>query len=57
VQRLVAGANSWNAGTRFGTALKEIAETATVDEHTYVIIATDGKVSLQMTNLLLLKNT
>ncbi|HLN64511.1 MAG TPA: VWA domain-containing protein [Symbiobacteriaceae bacterium] len=47
VQRLVAGANSWNAGTRFGTALKEIAETATVDEHTYVIIATDGKVSLQ----------
>jgi uncharacterized protein with von Willebrand factor type A (vWA) domain len=47
VQRLVAGANSWNAGTRFGTALKEIAETAVVDEYTYVIIATDGKVSLQ----------
>jgi hypothetical protein len=47
VARLVAGANSWNAGTRFGTALEHIATLATVDENTYVIIATDGKVSLQ----------
>lgn len=47
VARLVAGANSWNAGTRFGTALEEIATMANVDENTYVIIATDGKVSLQ----------
>jgi uncharacterized protein with von Willebrand factor type A (vWA) domain len=47
VQRLVAGANSRNAGTRFGTALEEIAQSALVDENTYVIIATDGKVSLQ----------
>ncbi|HYG59392.1 MAG TPA: VWA domain-containing protein [Symbiobacteriaceae bacterium] len=47
VQRLVAGARSWNAGTRFGSALEEIAESALVDEYTYVIIATDGKVSLQ----------
>ncbi|HWI65829.1 MAG TPA: VWA domain-containing protein [Symbiobacteriaceae bacterium] len=47
VQRLVAGAKSWNAGTRFGSALEEIAGEALVDENTYVIIATDGKVSLQ----------
>ncbi len=47
VHRLVAGARSWNAGTRFGSALEEIAQHASVDEHTYVIIATDGKVSLQ----------
>lgn len=47
VNRLVAGAKSWNAGTRFGSALKEIAAEALVDENTYVIIATDGKVSLQ----------
>lgn len=47
VQRLMSGATSWNAGTRFGTALEEIARAATLDEHTYVIIATDGKVSLQ----------
>lgn len=46
VQRLIAGAKSWNAGTRFGTALEDIAGTAAVDENTYVIIATDGKVSL-----------
>lgn len=46
VQRLIAGAKSWNAGTRFGTALEEIAADATVDEYTYVVIATDGKVSL-----------
>lgn len=47
VRRLVAGAKSWNAGTRFGSALEEIAEHAFVDEHTHVIIATDGKVSLK----------
>lgn len=47
VQRLMAGAKSWNAGTRFGSALGEIAEHAHVDENTYVIIATDGKVALQ----------
>ena len=47
VQRMVAGAKSWNAGTRFGSALEEIAQSALVDEYTYVIIATDGKVSLQ----------
>lgn len=47
VQRLIQGAKSWNAGTRFGSALEEIAETAQVDENTYVLIATDGKVSLQ----------
>lgn len=47
VQRLVNGAKSWNAGTRFGSALEEIAKHAVIDEHTYVIIATDGKVSLQ----------
>lgn len=46
VRRLVAGAKSWNAGTRFGSALKEIADLAHVDEYTQVIIATDGKVSL-----------
>lgn len=45
--RLVEGAKSWNAGTRFGSALQEIADHAQVDENTYVIIATDGKVSLQ----------
>lgn len=49
VQRLVAGAKSWNAGTRFGSALAEIAAETHVDENTYVIIATDGKVSLQGT--------
>ncbi|MFZ5827443.1 MAG: VWA domain-containing protein [Bacillota bacterium] len=47
VQRLIQGAKSWNAGTRFGSALEEIADTASVDENTYVLIATDGKVSLQ----------
>lgn len=47
VKRLVSGANSWNAGTRFGSSLEEIAKTAFVDEYTYVIIATDGKVSLR----------
>lgn len=47
VKRLVSGAKSWNAGTRFGSALEEIAREARVDENTYVIIATDGKVSLQ----------
>lgn len=47
VRRMVAGAKSWNAGTRFGSALSEIADLALVDEYTYVIIATDGKVSLQ----------
>ncbi|MGE5675696.1 MAG: VWA domain-containing protein [Mycobacterium leprae] len=46
-RRLVAGAHSWNAGTRFGSALEEIAKTAMVDENTYVVIATDGKVSLK----------
>lgn len=47
VKRLIQGAKSWNAGTRFGSALEEIAQTAYVDENTYVLIATDGKVSLQ----------
>ncbi len=47
VGRLVTGAKSWNAGTRFGSSLEEIARTAFVDEFTYVIIATDGKVSLR----------
>ncbi len=47
VQRLVGAAKSWNAGTRFGSALEEISQHAFVDENTYVIIATDGKVSLQ----------
>lgn len=47
VERLVSGAKSWNAGTRFGSALEEISKSAYVDENTYVIIATDGKVSLQ----------
>lgn len=47
VHRLISGAKSWNAGTRFGSALEEIAEQALVDENTYVLIATDGKVSLQ----------
>ncbi|HLN59983.1 MAG TPA: VWA domain-containing protein, partial [Symbiobacteriaceae bacterium] len=47
VQRLIAGAKSWNAGTRFGSALEEISQLASIDEYTYVIIATDGKVSLQ----------
>lgn|GEM_PF-1920433 len=47
VQRLMAGARSWNAGTRFGSALAEIARHAYVDEQTYVLIATDGKVSLR----------
>jgi len=46
VNRLVAGAKSWSAGTRFGSALEEIAASGRVDENTYVIIATDGKVSL-----------
>ena len=43
VQRLIQGAKSWNAGTRFGSALEEIADTASVDENTYVLIATDGE--------------
>lgn len=46
VQRLMRGARSWNAGTRFGTALAEIARHAAVDDQTYVFIATDGKVTL-----------
>lgn len=46
VARLTAAAESWNAGTKFGSSLAEIAESATVDEETYVIIATDGKVKL-----------
>lgn len=51
VKRLVAGAKSWNAGTRFGSALEEISRYASIDEHTYVVIATDGKVSLQAEEL------
>ncbi|WP_374713159.1 VWA domain-containing protein [Symbiobacterium terraclitae] len=47
VQRLMQGARSWNAGTRFGSALAEIAGHAYVDDQTYVLIATDGKVSLK----------
>lgn len=47
VHRLVVGAKSWNAGTRFGSALEEIATQAHVDAYTHVLIATDGKVSLQ----------
>lgn len=47
VKRLMEGARSWNAGTRFGSALEEIAAHALVDDNTYVIIATDGKVSLE----------
>ena len=47
VHRLMAGARSWNAGTRFGSVLEEIADLAAVDEYTSVIVATDGKVSLQ----------
>lgn len=48
VQLLTQNARSWNAGTRFGSSLEEImAEAAAfIDEYTYVIIATDGKVSL-----------
>ncbi len=45
-QRLMQGARSWNAGTRFGTALAEIAQHAAVDDQTYVFIATDGKVAI-----------
>lgn len=47
VSRLIHGAKSWNAGTRFGSALEEIAAQVYVDENTYVLIATDGKVSLE----------
>jgi len=47
VQRLMQGARSWDAGTRFGSALAEIAAHARVDDQTYVLIATDGKVSLK----------
>ncbi|HEY8347510.1 MAG TPA: VWA domain-containing protein [Symbiobacteriaceae bacterium] len=47
VRRLVENAASWNAGTRFGSALAEIAQKASVDENTWVIIATDGKVALK----------
>lgn len=46
VGRLTSAAESWNAGTKFGSSLAEIAESAVVDEETYVIIATDGKVKL-----------
>nr|PZN42823.1 MAG: hypothetical protein DIU70_04660 [Bacillota bacterium] len=46
VQALAQHARSWNAGTRFGTSLEEILAEAAVDPHTYVVIATDGKVSL-----------
>lgn len=45
-ERLMKGARSWNAGTRFGSALAEIAQHARVDDQTYVFIATDGKVTL-----------
>lgn len=47
VKRLVEGARSWNAATWFGSALEEIAKQAQVDENTYVLIATDGKISLK----------
>lgn len=47
VQRLVEGAKSWNAGTRLGSALEAIAQQTSVDENTYVLIATDGKVLLR----------
>lgn len=47
VKRLVEAASSWNAGTKFGSSLKEIAQQAVVDENTWVIIATDGKVALK----------
>lgn len=47
VARLVSGAKSWDGGTRFGSALEEIAAKAHVDENTYVLIASDGKVSHQ----------
>jgi hypothetical protein len=46
VGRLTKAAESWNAGTKFGSSLADIAESAAVDEETYVIIATDGKVKL-----------
>lgn len=47
VKRLVEGARSWNAATWFGSALEEIEKQASVDENTYVLIATDGKISLK----------
>jgi uncharacterized protein with von Willebrand factor type A (vWA) domain len=48
VQLLVQNAKSWNAGTRFGSSLEEIIADALpfIDEYTYVVIATDGKVVL-----------
>lgn len=46
VSALARAAASWNAGTRLGTSLEEIRAQATVDAHTHVVIATDGKVSL-----------
>ncbi|BDG61761.1 hypothetical protein caldi_28510 [Caldinitratiruptor microaerophilus] len=46
VSALARAATSWNAGTRLGTSLEEIRAQATVDPHTHVVIATDGKVSL-----------
>lgn len=46
VSRLTGAAESWNAGTKFGSSLAEIAASTVVNEETYVIIATDGKVKL-----------
>lgn len=46
VLSLAADAASWNQGTRFGSSLRAILQTAVVDAATYVLIATDGKVAV-----------
>lgn len=46
VRDLVQHAASWNAGTRFGSSLEQIMAEAVIDPYTYVVIATDGKVTL-----------
>lgn len=43
---LIRNARSWNAGTRFGSSLREIVASGQIDPYTYVVICTDGKVAL-----------
>ena len=46
VRRLAVEAASWDRGTRFGSSLGQILCEARLDQRTFAIIATDGKVVL-----------
>lgn len=46
MEALATHAASWDRGTRFGSSLSDILSRAPLDDRTYAIIATDGKVVL-----------